>query len=233
MYARFTAFAVWALLAGSLVFWALQLAVSPLPAPSQVLAAAEGAPARVDLSRLLGSSAAGAAANAEPAAESRFRLLGLVAPKKDRGSGEGVALIAVDGNPPKPVRVGAAVDGEVLLLSLDANSVALGTRDAAESARMVLRLPPPTVAVNAPIGSNPPPGAGNSPATSSRPGAAPEGGPISGVPMGMPGNVPYRVGGVAAIPITPGMNPVPQANAAPDAPVMPQLPMRPGGEPSR
>lgn len=230
MYARLTAFAVWALLAGSLVFWSLQLAVSPLPAPSRALAAADGAPARVDLSRLLGNSPAGAAANAEPAEESRFRLLGVVAPKKGTAPDEGVALIAVDGKPAKPVRVGASVDGDTLLLSLNANSVSLGPQGAAEAARMVLTLPPPTTAVNAPIGSpgTVPPGAGNAPAADSRP-AVPLG--AQGI-QGAPSNMPFRVGGVAAIPAiqpTPGMNPLPNA----DAQAMPQLPMRPGGEPTR
>nr|WP_316643552.1 hypothetical protein [uncultured Roseateles sp.] len=237
MYARLTAFAVWALLAGSLVFWALRLGVSPLPAPSRALAAAEGAPARVDLSRLLGSSPAGTAVNAEPAEESRFRLLGVVAPKRDTGSGEGVALIAVDGKPAKPVRIGASVDGDVLLLSLTANSAGLGAKGTAEAGRMVLRLPPATTAVNAPIGSpgTALPGSAAAPANEARPGAPVLGGAVSGGPMvgqAPPGNMPFRVGGVAAIPAiqpTPGMNPVPNA----DAQAMPQLPMRQGGEPTR
>lgn len=236
MSARITAFAVWALLAGSLVFWSLQLAVSPLPAPSRALAAAEGAPARVDLSRLLGNSPAGAVASAEPAEESRFRLLGVVAPKQNRATDEGVALIAVDGKPAKPVRVGAVVDGDTLLLSLNANSASLGVQGAAESARMVLRLPPPTTAVNAPIGSpgTAPPGSGGAvPGNPAVPGTqVNQGAQATPATSGPPGNLPFRVGGVAAIPAiqpTPGMNPVPSG----DAQSMPQLPMRPGGEPSR
>jgi general secretion pathway protein C len=45
---------------------------------------------------------------------SRFHLLGVVA---DAG-GHGAALIAVDGKPPKPYRVGAPIDQDLVLQSV-------------------------------------------------------------------------------------------------------------------
>ena len=151
MYARFTAFSVWALLAGSIVFWSLKLAVNPLPAPAHALAVLEGAPSRVDLSRLLGSAPVAEALDAPAAAESRFHLVGVVAPKAGARSDQGVALISTEGKPARPYRVGAVVDADLSLLSVTSRSAALGLKGHAEPAKMVLQLVPPNTAVNSPI----------------------------------------------------------------------------------
>ncbi len=191
MYARFTALAVWALLAGSIVFWSLKLAVSPLPAPPHALAVLEGTPSRVDLSRLLGRAPVQAVADA-PAAASRFHLVGVVAPKPGARSDEGVALIAIDGKPARPYRVGAVVEADLNLLSVTSRSVALGLKGSAESAPMVLQLAAPNTAVNAPIVSGGTAGIA----------VGPQGGPA---PMLSAGSR------IAPVNITPGLNPVPEA----------------------
>lgn len=120
------AFLVWGLLACTGVFWLIQVTAKPLAAPPQTQPVVEQNISQVDLTRLLGAPLV-AAAEVAPAAESRFKLLGVVAPKSNRPTyaGEGVALIAVDGVP-RTVRVGAAIDDDFQLLAVDAHSAKLG-----------------------------------------------------------------------------------------------------------
>ena len=112
---------LWALAGASVVYWGLRLsapAIGPAPvasAPEQVTADPQA------LARLLGAQAVGAAA--EPAAASRFVLLGVLAGTQ---SGDGAALIAVDGKPPKHYRVGAAIEPGLVLQSLGRREARLG-----------------------------------------------------------------------------------------------------------
>ncbi|XHS80034.1 hypothetical protein ACFJGW_08640 [Burkholderiaceae bacterium UC74_6] len=69
-------------------------------------------------------------------AESRFKLLGVVAPQAAQGSEAGVALITVDGVP-RAVRVGAIVDGDWKLVSVEKRAATIG-RDGAVTARLEL-----------------------------------------------------------------------------------------------
>lgn len=69
--------------------------------------------------------AAGAVSPASAAqAASRFKVHGIVS-----SGGQGLALIAVDGRPARTYRVGDTVDGNLVLLSVSANGVTLGSRD--------------------------------------------------------------------------------------------------------
>ena len=114
-------FAVWALVAASAAYWGLKLSsaddlASAPPAPRN--------PAPVDtaaVARLLGSNPSAVAAAPAPSAGSRFALLGVVA---NRGHG-GAALIAIDGKPAKPFRVGSLVEEGLVLQSVDAKQAAL------------------------------------------------------------------------------------------------------------
>lgn len=137
------AFVVWGLLSCSGAYWLIQLMAKPLLAPVTALPAAEQTGGQADLSRLFGAAEVAAP---EPAAavESRFRLVGVVAPKLPQGgrAGEGVALIAVDGVA-RTVRVGARVDGELQLLAVDARSASLGQ---AGVVSLTLQLAPPSSA---------------------------------------------------------------------------------------
>ena len=76
------------------------------------------------LARLLGAAPAapGVAAPVAPTA-SRFTLIGVLS---GRSSGGGAALIAVDGKPAKPFRVGAAVDEGLVLQALGPRQAQLG-----------------------------------------------------------------------------------------------------------
>ena len=135
-------FTVWLLLGGSVAYWSLQLLARPLPMPASVLPAGEARGGQVDLSRLLGVTAAEPVPEPEVAASTRLRLLGVVAPKNAKAAenGEGVALIEVDGVP-RTVRVGAVVDGELRLLRVDVRSASLGRLGQAPS--QVLQIMPP------------------------------------------------------------------------------------------
>ena len=62
------------------------------------------------------------AAQAPAAAPSRYALLGVVAV----GSARGAALIGMDDQPPRPYRVGAVLDGGLVLQSVSRNRVRLG-----------------------------------------------------------------------------------------------------------
>lgn len=178
------ALTVWLLLGSSVAYWGLQLFARPLPMPESVLPAGEVRAAQVDLGRLLGVTAAEAAAEPE-APSTRLRLLGVVAPNNARAAeaGEGVALIEVDGVA-RTVRVGAVVDGELRLARVDARSASLGRAGQAPS--QVLQISPPAA-----------------PATGSLPLAAPSPVVLGGNPPGSmnvgppPGRTPAPVPGVA------------------------------------
>jgi general secretion pathway protein C len=142
MPARLSAFVIWALVAGSAVFWLLRLVVSAPQAPAQTVAVSTASVLRGDLSRLLGAPPSAAPAG-EPVADvaGRFRLIGVMAPRGDSAeNGQGIALIAIDGKPARPYRIGAPVDGELVLQSVSQRGAAIGPRAAAPSVR--LELPP-------------------------------------------------------------------------------------------
>ena len=137
---RLVALLVWILVGWSAGFFALRLWPQPLQLPAAL--PATGATAPLVLDRLLGSAAPAAVAVATQ--DSRYRLLGLVAPKGADLQGEqGVALIAVDGAPPRALRLGQAVDAEMKLLKVEAHGVSLGTDG---QVRVQLRLDPPAAA---------------------------------------------------------------------------------------
>jgi general secretion pathway protein C len=131
---------IWALVAASVVFWALRLGARGPSAPPYTLPVGESPPARGDLSRLLGSGPAASAVAAPPEASSRFRLVGVAAPLASAPQGFGIALVSIDGKPARPFRVGAHVDGDLLLRSVAQRSAAFGPASGATS--FTLELPP-------------------------------------------------------------------------------------------
>lgn len=146
MQARLSAFLVWALVAAGVAFWALRLTVRPAPLPMHVQPVDARVIAAGDFTRMFGAAAV--VENAAPAAvaeSSRFKLLGVLAPvTREAGatpSEGGVALIAVDGKPARPYRVGAALDDGLVLLALNRRSASIGPMGGAAS--IVLELPPP------------------------------------------------------------------------------------------
>lgn len=144
MSARWWTSGVWALAAGSGLYWGLQVFVKPQAAPAYTQTAATTPALRGDLRRLLGNDPpppSPEAALPEPAADERFQLIGVVSPPSRQAAREGVALIAVDGRPAKAFRVGAVVEGDTVLQTVAARGVTLGPRNG--PALVALNLPPP------------------------------------------------------------------------------------------
>ena len=120
---RLATLLLWALAGATAVYWGLKLSASPAgtapaaAAPEPVVTDAQA------LARLLGASPVLAANEAAPSAASRFVLMGVLA---GTASGGGAALIAVDGKPAKPYRVGANVEPGLVLQSLGKGAARLG-----------------------------------------------------------------------------------------------------------
>lgn len=188
MVVRLIAFCVWALAAGSAVFWALRVGVQPAGVPAHALPVAAEVANSAAVVRMLGGSTSpvAAAAAPEPALAGRFRLIGVMAPASATG-GSGVALISVDGKSAKPVALGATVDGELVLQSLSQRTAELGPSGA-----------PPAVTLELPL--LPPPQTGSLP---------PAGGPSTAAPGAVPAPPPPMPQSTTPPPALPAGMPVP------------------------
>ena len=126
---------VWGAVAFSAVTWGLRWSASGA-APSNATSTAQALP-EVDVSaaaRSLGAAPVQAAA--APTLASRFQLQGVMAGGPDAGA----ALIAVDGKPAKPYRVGAVVADGMVLQSAQGRRISLGaSMDGPQS--LALELP--------------------------------------------------------------------------------------------
>jgi general secretion pathway protein C len=208
MLARLSAFAIWALVAATAVFWGLRLLVRAPSAPPYAVAVGDASAARGDLTRLLGAAPVNVPAPVvAPEASSRFRLLGIMAPKYSSGpvGAHGVALIAVDGKMPKAYPVGAHLDDDLVLQSVSLRTVSIGRGQGEPT--ITLELPPPAAA-----------------ATGSLP-VGPVGGQVSG-PVVRPA--------APTTPAAPQFNPAPVPQFAPQGPPPqpgPQPPMAPRADP--
>ena len=120
---RGATFLVWALAGAAAVYWGLRMSapgVAPaVAAPVAGLAAVDSAA----VARLLGAVPQVIALAPQATLASRFVLVGVLA---GRSSGGGAALIAVDGKPAKPFRVGSEVDPGLVLQSVASRRVAMG-----------------------------------------------------------------------------------------------------------
>jgi general secretion pathway protein C len=156
MMARWLAFTVWAAVAASAVFWGLKFFVRPAAAPAHAGVAAPTTALRGDLTRLLGADPPPAAAEEEPveAESSRFQLLGVVAPRGAGSASQGVALIAVDGKPPRAYKVGAVVDGSQVLQSVQARGVSIGPRGGAVAVSLEIPPQPPAATGSLPAATS-------------------------------------------------------------------------------
>lgn len=157
MTSRLAAFLAWAVVAASLAFWGLRLLARPLPVPPQALPVSLDQVVRGDVLKLF--PAAPVAQQAQPQLASRFQLMGIIAPRAG-SPGAGVALIAVDGKPARTFRVGARVDGPLVLQSVSARTAEIGPAGGPPAATLNTpalpaaatgRLPPPP-ALDAPAG---------------------------------------------------------------------------------
>jgi len=148
MLSRLAAFVIWAAIAASIVFWSMRLWVKPMTAPEHATLVASASGFNGDLSRLFGADTPPAQAMSPNAAvapaDARFKLIGVVAPRSAGAKAEGLALIAFDGKPARAYRVGAAVDGELVLQEVHARGASLGPSGQAAQVSLELpALPPP------------------------------------------------------------------------------------------
>ncbi len=223
MSSRLLSFVIWATVAASAVFWGTRLFVRPVAVPPQTALAVQPASPVADLTRLFGAQAPAAVAETAMApADSRFKLIGVVAPVA--GQHAGLALIAVDGQAPRPVRVGARVEGDLLLRSVSHRRAELGANAGAPG--MVLELPTLPEAARGVLPSGQANGAG-------LPAAAPQGAGqgggdgrtgADGMPAGAdgaPDQVPSAVMPAPALPLGPGVPGAPTGRRPPPLPVTP------------
>lgn len=173
MPARIAAFVVWAAVAACVAFWGLRILVTPRPAPSQTQPVSSANSLRGDVTRLFAAAAVPTAMGvSEPGLASRFKLIGVMAPKEgERGREQGIALIAVDEKPPRAYRVGAQIDNALVLQSVARRSATIGPSQGAPAVQ--LDLPP-----------LPPPATGSLPPAAGLLQAAPTAAPVTAAPVG-------------------------------------------------
>lgn len=110
--------------------------VTPVSAMAPAQVAADTAAVARSLGAQPASVPAGAVASAAPP---RYNLLGVVSV----GTRDGAALIAVDGQPPRPYRLGASLEGGLVLQSVTRRAVHLGpSLQAPASVELTLPEPP-------------------------------------------------------------------------------------------
>ena len=217
MSARLSAFVIWSLVAATAVFWALRFTARPLQAPAFAVAVGKAVPIRGDLTRLFGAAPVVAVLiEAAPEAPSRFKLVGVMAPRSSDArtmSSNGLALIAVDGKPARAFAVGSRLDSDLVLQSVSHRTASLGPAQGARSVLLELPvLPAPATGVL----------------------------PAPGVPAGMPAAPPappmaamrgQPVPAIAAAPMLPmatmpppGLPPAMQPQTVPAGTAMPSMP---------
>lgn len=155
MSARVWSLLAWALVAASAVFWGFKLWARSLPVPAHATVASTAVALRGDFTRVLGADpvAPPPAAAETPAPDARITLVGVVSPKSQRHAREGLALISIDGKPPKTYRVGAVVDGDRVLQAVSMRGASLGPVGGAT--QVSLNIAPPAEAARGRVGAEP------------------------------------------------------------------------------
>ena len=146
---------LWLLAAGSAVYWALKfVGMTAAPAYAVVVGAAPSAMLRAADSTAVARALGGGLAPASSAASSpasgaasgitasRFVLTGIVDGKSPKAD---IALIAIDGKPAKPYRLGGVLEAGVVLQSVSTRKAVIGPADGA--AGVGLELPPQIAAL--------------------------------------------------------------------------------------
>ena len=196
MASRIFAFIVWAAVAASLAYWGLRWLTPNVGVPSSATSVKLGGQLQGDFRNLLvARNAPQEAPSADPGAASqlisRIRILGAVAAAGAQDAG--VALMSIDGKPPRAVRVGNTIDGDMVLLGINQRQAAIGPSGGPAVAHVDLprltpastgTLPPPSGLIVTP----PPTPPQVSPAMPSQV-------PPGGAPM-MPPTMPEGAGGV-------------------------------------
>lgn len=154
MSSRLSALVIWAAVAASLAYWGLRWLAQPIAVPANATSVSMDSGSKGDFRRLLSGPAASSPQAMDPGTQSalagRIQLRGAFA--TDQGHG-GVALLSVDGQPPRAVRVGQTVDGVMVLQRVDASGAQIGPAEGPVALTLALptlpapatgTLPPPT-----------------------------------------------------------------------------------------
>ena len=187
MASRIAALLIWAAVAASLAYWGLRWLAPPVGVPASALPVTLESGVRGDIQRLLTGpvrTAAGPQANPGAAAmlANRIKVLGVMAPAP--GQSAGVALLSIDGQPPKAIRVGALVDADMVLQSLSQRSARIGPQDGSNFLSIDLpglpaaatgTLPPPSGVTQTPTAPAPGHEGPGGEHAGSQTGASPEG----------------------------------------------------------
>jgi len=127
---RLTTLVLWALAAASTVYWGLRLTALPHEHANTIIATAptsEPLTADADaIARLLGGNQSppkSTVSSSQSPATSRFVLKGILAGSSTQS---GAALIAINGQPAKPYRIGAEIAPGLVLQSLSKRQARLG-----------------------------------------------------------------------------------------------------------
>lgn len=214
MLARLCAFVIWAVVGAAAMFWILRLTAGSESLPAYAVAVDRTAPLRGDLTRLFGAGPLQVVEVQAPVeSASRYKLIGVMAPKgAAEGEGRyGLALIAVDGKPPRAYPVGARVDGDVIVQAVSLRTAALGPPGGKGTVLELPALPP------AATGSLPPPGAGSLPPPGAGTVIAPPPAPaMRPVPPALSLPPPPQAAPVVPAPTTPA--PIPAPGVSPPLP---------------
>lgn len=128
---------VWGLTAVAAVAWGLRVGGKTTPVPAHATVATASAVAGGDLSRVLGATPVVAEQAAPPPpGDARFKLLGVVAPRA--GQAPSLAVVAVDGQIPRTLRLGREIEPGLVLHSVGHRRVELW---ASGRPSVVLELP--------------------------------------------------------------------------------------------
>ena len=128
-----------AMAAATCAYWALKITGGGFALPASVAVASANMPEADPqaLAQALGAGSRQVAAPSAPAMASRFVLLGVLAGR----SSAGAALIAIDGKPARPYRVGAELESGLVLQSVQGRQAVLAG-DLAGPPVLTLELPP-------------------------------------------------------------------------------------------
>jgi len=154
--ARLAAFLLWALAAMSASFWFTQVSGTSRHSTSATTLTPDTPSVQTaDLARVFGPATMATATlpgapNPVVDAAARLRLIGVVASRAQAG----VALISVDGQPPRPYRVGSALEGGWKLQKVSTRSATLIPSDSG-AAPVTIELAPLPGALTGGAGSLP------------------------------------------------------------------------------
>jgi general secretion pathway protein C len=218
---------IWLLVGLCTAYWAFKFATTKTVEATAALAAPTVVVDSKAIGKLLGATDVVTAKALNTSASSKFALFGLA----NSVGGQGVALIALDGKPAKPYRVGSLVADDLILKSISKTGVVLATSLKSPDG-VTLELPerkainnPVNNFANAPPPSNmaaqPPRFPAINPSNTNPTGGAPSL-PLVTAPMPSPGVQPNGAvpGAAAAISrFAPRVGTVDGTVVAPDAPV--------------